>query len=134
MSAGLKRTKRNLNSRQDNQDTLDHGFYSSALRPDEKRRILDLVSEEPIDPETLVRNIKIQSLRWQIPSPPYALGAISRLIAKWSAERYRMDEAESFPETAEKQKNESVSFTANAKHAKQIKSKNESRRSRRKHD
>ena len=43
-------------------------------------------------------------------------------------------ESEWFPETAEKQKNESVSFTANAKYVKQIKSKNELRSSRRKND
>ena len=37
-------------------------------------------------------------------------------------------ESEWFPETAENQENESRSFTANAKHVKQIKSNNESRR------
>ena len=104
MSAGSKRTKRNRSNRKYNRNALDHGFYYSALCPDEKRRFLNLVSEDPIDPETLMRNIKIQSLLWQIPSPPYALGAISRLTAKCSAEHYRMAEAESFPETAENQK------------------------------
>jgi hypothetical protein len=133
MSATSKRTKRNLNSRKDNQDALAHGFYYSAIRPDEKRRFLNLVSEEPAAPEILAMNIKLQSLLWQITSHLYALGAISRLTAEWSVDNDRMDKAASFPETAEKQKNESVSFTANAKHAKQIKSKNESRRSRRKH-
>jgi hypothetical protein len=130
MPAGLTKTKRNRGGQKGNQNARKHGFYSSALTPDEINRYWDICIHESIDPEMAVLRVKLQSLISQSPISPSVLREVVRLIVKWSVKKYHLDrsgsatlkaaveevlerssgislrEPESLPEIIENQKNE----------------------------
>ena len=142
MPARLKRIKNKRGSQKGNQNARTHGFYSSALTPDQISRYWTIISQEHVDPEIALMNIKLQYLVQMAPAGRRTLKDVSRLLAKWFASKYHLHwseraylrtafltvlehysgnsliEAKSFPETAENSKNESVSFTGNAKEGK----------------
>ena len=135
MPAGLTKTKRKRGGQKGNQNAHKHGFYSSALTPDEISRYWHIVTNESIDPEMAVLRVKLQSLISQSPVSSCVLREVVRLIVKWSAKKYHLDrsgsaamkaaveealerssgisirEPESFPKITENQKNETRSFT-----------------------
>jgi hypothetical protein len=87
----MKRVKRNRGGQKGNQNARTHGFYSSALTPDEINRYWDIYIHEAVDPEMAVLRVKLQSLIRQSPVSPHVLGEVVRLIVKWSAKKYHLD-------------------------------------------
>jgi hypothetical protein len=142
MPVRLKRIKRNRGGQQGNQNARTHGFYSSALTPDQISRYWTIISQEHVDPEIALMRIKLQYLVQMAPASRRTITDVSRLLAKWFARKYHLNwsdraclrtafltvlehysgispiEAGLFPETAEKSKNESDSFTGDAKQGK----------------
>ena len=91
MPAGLTKTKRNRGGQKGNQNARKHGFYSSALTPDEICRFWNIVNQESVDPEMAVLRIKLQSLIQHAPLDFRTLKEVTRLIVKWSANKYHLD-------------------------------------------
>jgi hypothetical protein len=139
MPVKLKRIKRNRGGQKGNQNARTHGFYSSALTPDQISRFWTIISQEHVDPEIALMRIKLQYLVQMSPASRRTIKDASRLLSRWFADKYHLNwtdraylrtafltvlehysgislvEAESFPEIPENSKNESVSFTSNAK-------------------
>ena len=89
MPAGLTKTKRNRGGQKGNQNARKHGCYSSALTPDEICRFWNIVNQESVDPEMAVLRIKLPSLIQYAPVDCRTLKEVTRLIVKWSANKYR---------------------------------------------
>ena len=104
----MTRIKRKRGGQQGNQNARKHGFYSSTLNPEEICRFWNILNQERIHPEIAVLRIKLQSLVQQVESQRNTFGIqpkctpanrrvlreVSRLIVKWSAEKYRLDWAD----------------------------------------
>ena len=91
MPAQSKSVKRNRGGQKGNQNARKHGFYSSALTSDEICRFWNIVNQESVDPEMAVLRIKLQSLIHYAPVDCRTLKEVTRLIVKWSANKYHLD-------------------------------------------
>ena len=89
MPAQSKSSKRKRGGQHGNQNARKHGFYSSTLSPDEICRFWNIVNQESVDPEMAVLRIKLQSLIQYAPIDCRTLKEVTRLIVKWSADKYR---------------------------------------------
>jgi len=87
----LTRIKRKRGGQQGNQNARKHGFYSSKLNPDEICRFWNIVNQESVDPEMAVLRIKLLALISLAPHNHRTLKEASRLIVKWSVNKYCLD-------------------------------------------
>ena len=93
MPAGLQRVKKKRGGQKGNQNARTHGFYSSALTPDEISRFWNLISQEHVDPEMAILRIKLLSLVNHAPSHR-VLSQVAMLIVRWSAKKYRLNRSD----------------------------------------
>jgi hypothetical protein len=93
MPARLQRIKKMRGGQKGNQNARTHGFYSSALTPDEISRFWNLISQEHVDPEMAVLRIKLLSLVNHVPRRR-VLVQVAMLIVRWSAKKYRLNRSD----------------------------------------
>jgi hypothetical protein len=91
MPARLKRIKNKRGGQKGNQNARTHGFYSSALTPDQISRYWTIISQKHIDPDIALMNIKLQDLVQMAPAGRRTLKDVSRLLAKWFANKYHLN-------------------------------------------
>ena len=94
MAAELTPVKRKRGGQKGNQNARKHGFYSSALTPDEICRFWNIISQENVDPEMAILRIKLLSLFNQAPADRRILLKAAGLIVRWSAQKYRLDKSD----------------------------------------
>jgi len=85
------RTKRKRGGQKGNLNACKHGFYSTALTPDETRQLWSITSLEGVDPEVALIRVKLQSVLQHDPGNPRLIREASRLLVRHYSAEYGFD-------------------------------------------
>jgi hypothetical protein len=91
----LPHAKRKRGGQPGNQNARKHGLYCGTMTADEMCELWDILNAEDIDPEVAVLRIKLISALKHDPGNGRLLRDASKLLAKWSSWRLKLNKADS---------------------------------------